>query len=61
MGRALITGGSGFTGSYLVVALLEREYEVTVIDNLSTGQLENIAHLTDHPPVDSVANEMVMD
>ena len=39
--RALVTGGAGFIGSHLVEQLLLRSYEVVVIDNLSTGRLEN--------------------
>ena len=39
--RALVTGGAGFIGSHLVEQLLSRSYEVVVIDNLSTGRLEN--------------------
>jgi len=40
--KTLVTGGSGFIGSNLVDALLERGDEVTVIDNLSTGRRENL-------------------
>jgi nucleoside-diphosphate-sugar epimerase len=36
--RALITGGAGFIGSHLCERLLEKGYEVDVIDNLSTGR-----------------------
>src|SRR5712691_9798615 len=43
--RALITGGAGFIGSHLAEQLLEQGQQVTIIDNLSTGQFENIAHL----------------
>ncbi|MCX7722562.1 MAG: GDP-mannose 4,6-dehydratase, partial [Verrucomicrobiae bacterium] len=45
----LITGGAGFIGSHLADALLGRGHRVVVIDNLSTGRLENIAHLRAHP------------
>ena len=41
--RALITGGSGFVGSHLADALLERGDEVSVVDDLSTGKHENLA------------------
>jgi len=40
--RALVTGGAGFVGSYLVEALLSKGYQVIVVDNLSTGRRENI-------------------
>src|SRR6185436_18915506 len=40
--RALVTGGAGFIGSNLVDALLARDDEVTVVDDLSTGRRENL-------------------
>ncbi len=40
----LVTGGAGFIGSRVVKILLEENHEVTVIDNLSSGKLENIAN-----------------
>jgi nucleoside-diphosphate-sugar epimerase len=40
--RILVTGGAGFIGSHLVDHLLKRDYEVTVIDDLSSGRIENI-------------------
>jgi UDP-glucose 4-epimerase len=43
--KALVTGGAGFIGSHLVDRLLEDGHEVTVLDNLSTGRLENLTHL----------------
>lgn len=43
--RSLITGGAGFIGSYLAEELLKRGDEVTVLDDLSTGSIENIEHL----------------
>ena len=42
-GRAVVTGGAGFIGSHLVELLLETGYSVHVIDDLSTGKLENLA------------------
>lgn len=43
--RVLVTGGCGFIGSHVVDLLLEKGYEVSVVDNLSTGRKENLAHL----------------
>lgn len=44
--RVLVTGGAGFIGSHLIDELVKRGHEVTVLDSLSTGKLENIrAHL----------------
>jgi UDP-glucose 4-epimerase len=60
----LITGGAGFIGSHLTDRLIEHGNEVYVIDDLSTGSLDNIAHLRNHPRFhfiqDSVMNEAVM-
>jgi UDP-glucose 4-epimerase len=47
--RFLITGGAGFIGSHLCELLLGQGHTVTVIDDLSTGQLENVAHLRGAP------------
>jgi UDP-glucose 4-epimerase len=47
--RAIVTGGAGFIGSHMVDLLLERGFEVRVVDNLTTGRLENLAHHRDHP------------
>ena len=62
--KALITGGAGFVGSHLAEVLLARGDEVYVIDNLSTGSIENIEHLKGHPrfhyAIDSVLNEPVL-
>ena len=62
--RALITGGAGFIGSHLADLLLAGGHEVWVLDNLSTGSIENIAHLKDHPrfhyTIDSVMNEPLL-
>ena len=62
--RVLITGGAGFVGSHLSEALLERGDEVYVLDDLSTGSIDNIAHLKGNPKfhytIDSVANEPLL-
>ncbi|RMF42212.1 MAG: NAD-dependent epimerase/dehydratase family protein [Anaerolineae bacterium] len=61
----LITGGAGFIGSHLAETLLARGHRVTIIDDLSTGRFENIAHLTGHPlfrfAIDTITNEAVLD
>src|SRR6058998_3055895 len=59
--RVLITGGAGFIGSHLSDAYLQRGDEVFVIDDLSTGSIENIRHLKEHPrfryTIDTVTNQ----
>ena len=47
--RFLITGGAGFIGSHLADELLDRGERVHVLDDLSTGSIENIRHLKGHP------------
>jgi len=63
--RALITGGAGFIGSHLAEELLRRGEMVHVIDDLSTGRLENVEHLMSSPrfsiAVETILNETVMD
>ena len=43
--HACVTGGAGFIGSYLCEYLLDRDFRVTCIDNLSTGTADNLGHL----------------
>ena len=50
-GRHLITGGAGFIGSHLADALLARGDQVVLLDNLSTGRRDNVAHLLEAPGV----------
>lgn len=47
--RFLITGGAGFIGSHLADELIARGHRVHVLDDLSTGSIENIRHLKDNP------------
>src|SRR5215210_6010409 len=62
--RVLITGGAGFVGSHLSEALLDRGDEVFILDNLSTGSIDNVVHLKSNPrfhyTIDTVANEPVL-
>lgn len=62
--KVLITGGAGFIGSHLAEELLERGHGVYIIDDLSTGSEQNIAHLKENPNLifveDSVTNEIIM-
>lgn len=47
--KVLITGGAGFIGSHLSRLLIEKGYQVICMDNLITGNLDNISHLIDNP------------
>ena len=64
MQKALITGGAGFVGSHLAEALLAEGSAVEIIDDLSTGSIDNIAHLKDNPNfsyvLDTAMNRPVM-
>lgn len=63
--RALVTGGAGFIGSHLSRRLLDLGYQVTTIDNLSTGQLSNLTAFQHHENyrfvIEDIRHEMVMD
>ncbi len=62
--KAFLTGGAGFIGSHLAERLLELGHEVLILDNLSTGSIDNISHLKGSPRfsyvVDSVTNEPLL-
>jgi UDP-glucose 4-epimerase len=62
--RVLITGGAGFIGSHLADALLDGGHEVFVLDDLSTGSIDNIAHVKDRPgfhyTIDTVFNDRLV-
>lgn len=63
--RILITGGAGFIGSHLADALLQQGHHVTIIDDLSTGKMENFEHVRAYPnfrfAIETIMNESVMD
>lgn len=53
----LVTGGAGFIGSYIAESLIQKNHSVTVLDNLSTGKLENIKHLINHEKFSMVVGD----
>lgn len=57
--KVLVTGGAGFIGSHLVERLLENGEKVTIVDNLSTGSLENIQDFRNHPMLDFVEGDIL--
>jgi nucleoside-diphosphate-sugar epimerase len=61
--KAVITGGAGFIGSHLADALLARGYSVCIVDNLSTGRIENIGHIMDNIEFvkGSILDETILD
>jgi len=60
MKKAVVTGGAGFIGSHIAEGLLERGYHVTVIDDLSTGKIENISSLISNINLEFI-NGSIMD
>lgn len=63
--KSLITGGAGFIGSHLCEELLKRGDELFILDNLSTGSMDNIKHIKDRKGfnliIDSVLNKSVLE
>lgn len=63
--RVLITGGAGFIGSHLTERLISQGDQVTILDDLSTGKYENVAHWDGHPKfqlvIGTILNEALVD
>ena len=62
--KILITGGAGFIGSHLCEELLSKGHEVFILDDLSTGSIDNVKHLKEsskfHPFYESILNESLL-
>ena len=54
----LITGAAGFLGSHLVDRLLREDYRVIGMDNLITGDLKNLAHLTNESRFEFIEHDV---
>ena len=59
MKKTLVTGGSGFLGSFLCEELLDQGHEVIALDNFYTGSRKNISHLLDHPSFELIRHDIV--
>lgn len=63
--KVLITGGAGFIGSHLAEVLIKDRHRVIVLDDLSTGRLENIDHIRENPNfelvIGTILNEHLLD
>jgi len=59
--NVLITGGAGFIGSHLAERCLQEGWSVSVIDDLSTGSFQNIAHLKGRPKFDYTIDTVFME
>lgn len=57
--QVLVTGGAGFIGSHLVDALIEQGHSVAIIDDLSTGRLDNISHLLNNPRLEFIEGSIL--
>jgi UDP-glucose 4-epimerase len=58
LGRSIITGGAGFIGSHLIEKLLEDGCKIVVVDNFSSGKLENIKELLNDPSITIVKEDL---
>jgi len=58
--KVLVTGGAGFIGSWLCDALVDFGADVTAVDDLSTGRIKNIDHLTKNPRFKLVKSDVCM-
>lgn len=56
--HAVVTGGAGFLGAHLCTSLVARGWQVTCIDNLLTGSVDNVAHLLDEPRFSMVESDV---
>jgi len=56
--RALVTGGSGFLGSFLCERLLNDDYEVLCLDNFYTGTKQNVVHLLKNPNFELIRHDV---
>ena len=59
--KALVTGGCGFIGSHLVDRLLSEDFEVTVVDNCSTGRMENLEHHKENSKLNIIQLDISLD
>ncbi|MDE3136261.1 MAG: SDR family oxidoreductase [Acidobacteriota bacterium] len=56
--RAVVTGGAGFLGSHLSDLLIEKGWDVLALDNLLTGNAENVAHLAGNPRFEFIRHDV---
>ena len=56
--KVLITGGAGFIGSHLVDLLLKEGHDIKVLDNLSTGRIQNLQHV--HKDIELINCDFLM-
>ena len=57
--RFLITGGAGFIGSHLTEALLAEHHQVVVMDDFSTGSVENLASVSASPDLEIIPDDII--